>query len=141
MGIDFVIIVENRIGRTQREVNAAFGVHRHKLPSGKEEIWPEWECFTWEGKSYASWVFTPRYFDPEIGNPKWEALRKYLVRVREFFGGGEIHLSNDAVCLHAPDEGEEFWLPLPLEEKFLAEPDLKKFPELAEVKELEGLIY
>jgi len=141
MGVNFVIIIENRAGRTQEEVNAAFGVQRFTLPSGGEEVVPEWQCFTWEGRSYVSWLFTPRYFEPEVGDPRWEALRKYLVRVRDFFGADEVLVSNDVVCTDMPEEGEEFWLPVPLDKALLAEPDLEQFPELAEVGELKRLIW
>lgn len=141
MGVNFVVIIENCLEHTQEEVNAAFGVQRFTLRSGEEEVMPEWECFTWKDRSYASWLFTPRYFEPEAGDPMWEALRKYLVRARDFFGADEVLVSNDVLCTEVPEEGEDFWLPLPLDETLLAEPDREQFPELAGVRELEGLTW
>ncbi len=85
MGVNFVIMVENRLQRSQEEVNAVFGVFR-----SVDITFSEWKCFTYKGKSYASWMFTPRYFEPKVGSPKWEALRKYLVRVKEFFGSEKV---------------------------------------------------
>jgi hypothetical protein len=139
MGINFIVMVKDHLGRTQEEVNAAFGVRQFKYRTGKEETWPEWFCFTWEGTAYVSWLFTPRYFEPQVGDPQWEALRQYLVRVRHFFGDGDVLLSNDILGSPMPEEGEDFWLPLPLDELLLAPPDLEQYPELAQVQELNGL--
>jgi hypothetical protein len=62
MGVNLIVIVENLKGLNQEEVNEALGVEvfEHK---GKREVYPNWELFEWEGKSYASWTFTPRTFD------------------------------------------------------------------------------
>jgi len=87
MGIHFVIIVENRAGRSQEEIDREFGVMECEI-EGKLYRYSRWECFEWEGKKYCTWVTSPRFFLPEEEPRMWEALRKYLVRVRDFLGGG-----------------------------------------------------
>jgi hypothetical protein len=144
MGINFVIIIENHSQRSQEEVDEALGVQHFTLRDGSsDEVWSKWECFTHEGHSYASWIFTPRYFNPDDDARWWEGLRKYLVRVREFFGGGAVFLGNDVVCFKTPDDAfhQPFFLPLQLDEELLAEPDLEEHPELRDVKELEVMAW
>lgn len=71
-------------------------------------------------------------------------MRKFLVRVREFLGGGEIYLGNDVINLMTPEdatEDREFFLPMAVPEEWLLEPDAKSQPELARIQELEGLIW
>ena len=135
MGVNFVIIFENRAGRSEEEINRTFGTGC--IPN-------EWVCFSYEGGSYVSWCVTPRYFYPEDDPERWEALRKFLVRVREFLGGGEIYLGNDVINLMTPEdatEDREFFLPMAVPEEWLLEPDAKSQPELARIQELEGLIW
>lgn len=108
---------------------------------------PQWLLFDFEGKSFASWQFTPRYFVHEEAEEEWEGLRKHLVNVRQFLGGGEVMVSNDVLQPNLPSEDDEedeycrFHLPWGLEEELLAEPDYEKHRELKDIKELEGLIW
>jgi hypothetical protein len=60
MGVNFVISVENLNNRTQEEVNRKFGVSKHF-----GDKFPEWELFKYQGKHYAAWLMTPRYFQME----------------------------------------------------------------------------
>jgi len=136
-------MAENLSNRTQEEINKEFGV-KEGIEEG--ELWPEWELFTYKGKSYAQWRFTPRFFvkEEEGEKERWEALRKYLVRVKGFFGG-EVLMTNDVCWWGLPEEdGEEkagYYLPPALTEGELAPPDYKKHPELKKIKELEGLTW
>jgi len=56
-------------------------------------------------------------------------LRKYLVKIREYFGGGEVTMTNDAVSAHIPKSDDDddphylFTLGWALSEEELAEPD------------------
>jgi hypothetical protein len=163
MGVNLIVIVENLKGLNQEEVNEALGVEvfEHK---GKREVYPNWELFEWEGKSYASWTFTPRTFDglydiftyhldkvdpfdkvDEDTRKRWESLRKYLAKVRRLFGNGKVYIGNDFIYFRTPSEakafGEEFFLPLQVPEELLEEPDFSKYPELRYVKELEHLTW
>lgn len=142
MGVNFVITIENLVQKTQEEINKEFGVVESVID--KEPI-PQWLLFDYEGKSYASWQFTPRHFMPEEDEKRWEALRKYLVKIREFLGGGEVMMSNDVVQFKLPpqddDDKESFFLPWRLEEELLAEPNYKIHPELKGIKGLEGLVW
>ncbi len=140
MGIRFVIIIENKAERSQEEVDEELGVVECEV-GGKLCRYSRWECFEWEGKKYCTWVISPRFFLPEEDPRRWEALRKYLVKVRSFLGGGEVYLGNDVVYVSSPKDtfpGEEFLPPPPLDEGYLEEP---RDPKLREVKELEGLIW
>ena len=144
MGVNFVIVIANVTQKTQEEINKEFGV----VDIRDKESMPQWLLFDFKGKSYASWQFTPRYFVPEEAEEKWEALRKYLVRIRQFFGGGKVMVTNDVLQPKLPpEEGEDedeyyrFHLPWRLEEEDLAEPDYERHRELEDIKELEGLIW
>ncbi len=117
-------------GRTEEEINGALALLWD---------WSGWECFSHEGRAYASWFCAPRYFQPEEHPEQWQAIRKYLVRVRAFLGGGAVYVGNDLLSPPTPEEGEPFFLPLRVPDAWLAEPDLHSRPELAQVKELEGL--
>ncbi len=64
MGMNFVIIIENRSQRTQEEVDEALGATHFTLRDGSDKVCSDWECFTYEEHPYASWIFTPRYFNP-----------------------------------------------------------------------------
>lgn len=135
MSIRFVIILENCAGRSEHEINRALAVHG--IPN-------EWRCFTYEGRPYASWLGAPRYFAREEDPERWEALRKYLVRAREFLGGGAVHLANDVLQPAMPEEAMERWpfgLPLIVWDDELAESDVQSHPELAHIRELEGLYW
>jgi len=135
-----VVIIENKAGRSQEEVDKELGVIKYEA-GGKLNRHLRWKCFEWNSKKYCSWMNPPRYFLPEEDPRMWEALRKYLVRVREFLGGEEIYLGNDVVYVSSPEDtfpDEEFVLPPSLDEEYLEEP---KDPKLKEVKELEGLIW
>jgi len=74
-------------------------------------------------------------------------LRKYIVRVREFFGGGDVMISNDVLTLISPPSEEyddpycKFYLPCIVDYTELTDPDYKRHPELKEIKELEGLVW
>jgi len=142
MGVNFIIIVENQNKKTQKEVNRKFGVSKH---FGDEH--PEWKLFEYDGKHYASWLNTPRYFQIDEQNERWEYLRKYLVKVREYFGGGDVMMTNDVVSSHTPESEEDddplylFTLGWKLSEEELAEPDYEQYPELKEIGELKGLIW
>jgi|GEM_PF-743039 len=167
MGIWLVVIVENKKGLTQEQVNEALGVEVFHF-EGKEEVEPRWKIFEWNGKSYASWIDTPRVFeglndlihegtismlehtDPlekvdEEARQRWESLRKYLVRVREVLGNGNVYLGNDILYHKLPEDAEafkeEFTLPWELPEVLLEEPDYNKYPELKDIKELEYMIW
>jgi hypothetical protein len=133
MGINFIVVVENVLNRTQEEANREFGV----VEMGEGKIIPMWKIIEFKGKSYAEWQFTPRYFKKEESPEMWEALRKYLVRVKEFFGG-KIYMDNDVVWLGLEEDG---YLPYLLDDEELAPPDYEKHPELKDIKELEGLIW
>lgn len=132
MGMNFVVIIENLSGRTEEEINSTVGHQRFER---------EWACFDYEGQSYASWLCTPRYFQPEEHPELWEAVRKYLVRARHFLGGGSVCLGNDVVCYKLPEDviRGEFFLPLRVPEEWFLEPDLTSHRELANVEELRGL--
>jgi len=142
MGVNFVIIAENILNRTQEEINKEFGVRKWS----EKEVLPEWELLTYKGKSYAQWQFPPRFFvkEEEGEEESWEALRKYLVRAKNFFGG-DILMTNDVVWFGLPEKGEEerpgYYLPGALTENELAPPDYEKHPELRNIEELEGLIW
>jgi hypothetical protein len=162
MGIWLVVIIENVKKVSQEEINEAFGVYVFEYGGGKS-ITPQWELFEWKGKIYATWNFPPRVFDGMYelfmssleGDPwskvdedirrTWESLRKYLARVREFLGNGKVYIGNDFLYFSNPNEaqefGEEFVLPPEIPEELLKEPDLNKYPELKDVKELELLIW
>lgn len=148
MGINFVVIVDNVLGRTQDEVNREFGVECFEDGT----VIPQWELFTYNGKEYAIWNFPPRYFVIEEAIEKdmerWEALRKYLVRAMKFFGASSVRCTNDVCWFGLPSEEEDedearpgFYLPGELPEEYLEEPDYKKHPELKKVKELENLTW
>lgn len=144
MGVNFVFIVENVGKRTQEEINQKFGV---QLFADKSII-PEWEIFTFRGKEYAMWNFPPRFFIIEEDPEKWEALRKYLARVMAFFDAKEILYTNDVCWLGLPsedvdDENAEdgYYLPGSICPEYLKEPDYEKYPELKDIKELEGLFW
>jgi hypothetical protein len=162
MGVQLVVIIENVKKVSQEELNKAFGVHVFEY-KGEKDITPVWELFEWKGKVYATWNFTPRVFDGMYelfmasleGDPlskvdkdarmRWESLRKYLVRVREFLGNGRVYIGNDVVYFRDPDSAkrfrEEFFLPPEVPEELLKEPDLNKYPELKDVKELQFLVW
>ena len=140
MGVNFVIVIANVTQKTQEEINKEFGV----VDIRDEKSVPQWLLFDFKGKSYASWQFTPRYFVPEEDEKEWEGLRKRLVRVRQFLGGGEVMVSNDVLQRRLPPEDQDeedeyyrFHLPWRLEEELLAQPDYKEHPELKDIKELE----
>jgi len=140
LGIRFVIIIENKAERSQEEVDKEFGVIEYEV-EGKPYRYPRWKCFEWENKKYCTWITSPRFFLPEEDPRMWEALRKHLVKVRDFLGGGKVYLGNDVVWISSPEEtfpDEEFFLPPSLDEEYLKEPS---DPKLKEVKELEGLIW
>ena len=137
MGVNFVISVENLNNRTQEEVNRKFGVSKY---SGDK--FPEWKLFKYQVKHYAAWLMTPRYFQPEEDIERWEALRKYLVRIREYFGGGDVMVTNDVISMKLPPSDEDddtFSLGWALSEEELAEPDYEIYPELKGIEELKGL--
>lgn len=140
MGVNFVITIENLVQKTQEEINKEFGVVEGAID--KEPI-PQWLLFDYEGKSYVSWQVIPRYFMPEEDEERWEVLR--IVRIREFLGGSEVMMSNDAVQFKLPpqddDDKKDFFLPWRLEEKSLVKPNYKTHPELKGIKELEGLVW
>lgn len=144
MGVNFVFIVENIKKWTQEEINQEFGIQTFSDGS----IIPEWEIFTFRGKKYAIWNFPPRFFVIEEEPDRWEALRKYLVRVMSFFGAEEILYTNDACWFGLPKEDIEdekaedgYFLPGSLWDEYLKEPDYEKHPELKDIKELEGLVW
>jgi len=141
MGIDFIVIMENRAKRSQEAISREFGVDTFTTPKGKTYVDPRWRCFSYQGKDYVTWTFPPRYFDIKANPEEWEALRKYLVRVRTFLGNGQVYLGNDVVWAPYPSDDRPFALPLPLSEEVLAEPDPETHPELANIKELEDLTY
>lgn len=133
MAVRFVVIIENRAGRTEEAVKQTLD---RQLPSG------EWVCFSWEGQAYASWYGAPRYFAPEDSPEQWEALRTYLVRARDFLGGGAVHLGNDLTSPRAPDEATDrhpFSLPPSVPQSWLAPPDDR--PDLIGIVELAGLTW
>lgn len=133
MGLRWVVMLENRARRTPEEINQLLATHG---------VSDEWTCFAYEGHSYASWTWAPRYFLPEEDPEGWEALRKYLVRARAFLGGGDVYLGNDLVHPPTPEDATERWpffLPLQVPEACLAEPDAAAHPELAQIRELAGL--
>lgn len=135
MGVFFVVILENRAGCTEEAINLAFGVRR--IPKA-------WTCFSYEGRSYASWHGAPRYFAREEDPERWEALRKYLLRARECLGGGAVYVGNDVIHPPTPEDATDRWpffLPLRVPDEWLAEPDVVSHPELAEIQELAGLTW
>ncbi|HIE29875.1 TPA: hypothetical protein EYP66_21610 [Candidatus Poribacteria bacterium] len=99
MGINIVAVIPNRKCRTQEEMNEEFGVFE-----SFNEVMPNWQLFEWESENYASWIFTPRYINPEIGEPMWEAVRKYLHRVMVFLGADVVFYGNDVVTPSTPEE-------------------------------------
>ncbi|MEW6618956.1 MAG: hypothetical protein AB1422_06355 [bacterium] len=140
MGVNFVIMVENLANRTQEEINKKFG------GDFIDKFYPEWALFTHKGMNYAKWSSPPRFFvkEEEGERERWEALRKYLVRVKEFFGNGKVMLTNDVCWWGLPSEEEEepgYYLPGELNREDLKEPDYEKYPELKGIKELEGLTW
>jgi len=140
LGVRFVIIIENKAKRSQEEIDKEFGVIEYEI-EGNPYRCSRWKCFEWEGKKYCTWITSPHFFSPEEDPKMWEALRKYLVKVRNFLGGGKVYLGNDIVYVSSPEDtfpGEGFFLPPPLDEECLKEP---RDPKLKEVKELEGLIW
>lgn len=132
MGLNFVIIFDNPKNLTPEEIASAVA-----LRPGERE----WSCFSYRDAFYASWVWAPRYFSPDEHPDLWEALRKYIVRVRQFLGGSAVYLGNDLLSDPEPQEWKEgeFSLPLRAPEEWLAEPDPALSPELAGVRELERL--
>ena len=136
----FIIIVENIYKRTQEETNKEFGMDP---TCGNKR--PIWEIFTFKGKSYAELLLSPRYFNIRKSKKKWEGLRKFLVHAKKFFGGN-VRMGNDITWFGLPKEedalyNEDFYLPPLVDEKDLKEPDYEKFPNLKNIKELEGLIF
>ncbi len=145
MGVNLVIVIENLNNRTQDDVNQKFGVSKTF-----GEDFPNWELFKYRGKKYASWLNSPRYFELSEQKEKWEAVRKYIVKAREYFGNGEVMLTNDVITESMPpyegydgydDPDYRFCLGWTLSEKELAEPDYERYPELKNVEELKGLIW
>jgi hypothetical protein len=139
MGINIVAVIPNRKHKTQEEINEEFGVFE-----SFDEVMPNWKIFEWEGESYASWIFSPRYINPEIGEPKWEAVRKYLHRAMLFLGADVVFYGNDVVTSKIPDDAwddMEFLMPPSLDEELIKPPDYEKFPELKEVEELRGITW
>jgi hypothetical protein len=132
MGVYFVVTLENRLKRSQEEAIDAFG---------GDETLPVWELFAWEGRCYATWTKSPRYFNPQAGSPEWEAIRLYLVRARDFFGSDRVLIGNDVLHLKTPLPGWDFVLPWDWSEEIMAEPDREQFPELADVHELQGIFW
>jgi len=136
-------MAENLLNRRQEEINKEFGVNEIG-----EELCPEWRLFTYKGKGYAEWQSPPRFFviQEEGEKERWEALRKYLVRVKGFLGG-DILMSNDVCWYGLPREDEKdgeragYYLPGKVWEEELAPPDYKKYPKLKKIKELEGLTW
>ncbi len=143
MGVNFVIYIENVAQRTQEEIDSELG----------QTVWDDgtvienrWALARYQGKEYAEWLSTPRFFIKEEEPERWEAMRKYLVRAMNFFGASEVLESNDVACYGLPPEDvpeEEaepgYHLPPPVYDDYLKEPDYKKMPELKEIKELYGL--
>jgi len=139
MGVYIVAIVPNRKCRIQEEINEKFGVFE-----GVDEVMPNWQLFEWKGENYASWIFAPRYIYPKIGEPKWEAIRKYLYRVMVFLGADRVFYGNDVVTSKIPDDtwdDMEFLMPPYLDKELIEPPDYDKFPELKEVEELRGITW
>lgn len=133
MGANFVAILENPADRTEEAINQALSLGRSR---------DGWTRFSHEGRSYACWWAAPRYFERDEEPERWEALRKYLVRAREFLGGGAVYLGNDLVTPRTPEDvaGEwPFFLPPRVSDEWLAEPDVASHPELANVQERAGL--
>lgn len=131
MGVCFVVILENRAARTEGEVNLALSVPGRL-----------WTCFSHQGRSYASWLVAPRYFDRDEDPERWEALRKYLVRARTFLGRGAVYLGNDMVHLRTPTDVMDDWpffLPMEVPEEWWVEPDVASRPSLANIPELAWL--
>jgi len=128
MGVDFIIIFENLSGKKKKEIEKEF----ESLKG-----FNDWACFSFEKKKYVSWLCAPRYFWPEDHPEIWESLRKFLVRVRNFLGGGKIYLGNDVIDYCTPSDTPKRWkfhFPFLVEEEWLKEP---KDPDLVKIKELE----
>lgn len=137
MGVNIVAVIPNRLGKTQEEMNENFGIFEVR-----DEVIPNWKIFEWKGEDYASWIITPRYVEPELGDPLWEAIRKHLYTVMDFLGADKVFYGNDVVTPSTPEEDEiGFFMPPPLEEELIELPDYEKFPNLKEVEELKGLIW
>jgi hypothetical protein len=142
MGVNFIVMIENKTNRTQEEADREFGVHEIE-----SMICPTWEILEFRGQSLARWYFAPRLFVLEEEPERWEAVRKYLVRVRSFFGGGEVLVADDVCWYGLPENGEEdgkrpgYYLPGPIWSEHLQDPDSRKHPELKDIGELEGTIW
>lgn len=103
-----------------------------------------WRCFSYEGRSYASWLDPPRYFPPEEHPERWEALRRYLVRAREFLGGGTIYAGQDFLHASTPEdatEREPFFLPPRVPDEWLGAQDVGSHAEFGDIEELAGLTW
>jgi hypothetical protein len=103
-----------------------------------------WRGFSYEGSPYASWLDAPRYFPAEEHPERWEALRKYLVRAREFLGGRRIYVGQDLLYAPTPEdatERERFFLPPRLPDEWVAVRDLGSRAEPGEIEELAGLTW
>lgn len=133
MGMRFVVILENPAGRTEEQINLTLSSRRGPT---------RWRGFSYDGRSYASWLDAPRYFPPEGHPEQWEALRRYLVRAREFLGGGRIYVGQDLLYAPTPEdatEREPFFLPPRVPDEWLVAGDIGARAERREIEELAGL--
>jgi hypothetical protein len=139
MGMNFVVFVENLADRSQEDVNKELG-----MVELTDEYAMNWELLNIEGRSYSQWHFPPRFFINSVEPKKWEALRKYLVRVRKFFGNGKVMLTSDSCWPGFPDDEEDITedcLPCALSEEKLQELNYEKHQKYRNIQELEGLAW
>ncbi|MHA1489842.1 MAG: hypothetical protein ACTSRI_09315 [Promethearchaeota archaeon] len=122
MGVDFIIILENILNKSQEEINQKFGVISIKTKTGLIEL-PNWKTFSYMGKNYCSWMVCGRYFKIHKYPDKWEQIRQIIVKTREFLGSGKVYVGNDVIYSSCYEEGDSnFFLPPELEEKYLINP-------------------
>lgn len=122
MGVDFVIFIENKNSKTQKQVNKKLGINKIKSPNNKTLKSPNWKCFYYKGKKYCSWYSSPRYFNIDAEKEKWKPIRAQILKAKRFLGDGKVFLGNDVAFSHNPEEEKEsLGLPPELDLKYLIE--------------------
>ncbi|MHA1381812.1 MAG: hypothetical protein ACTSRG_25865 [Candidatus Helarchaeota archaeon] len=120
MGVNFRIIFDNSLNKSQEEINKEF---RPLDCSNRGQVLlvPMIKCFTFDGKNYCAWCFPPRYFEIEENLKNWQWIKDYINKVRSFLGNGDVYLGNDSTSSHIPsDDLRGFFIPPKLSSKYLS---------------------
>jgi hypothetical protein len=127
MGVNVIVIVENSRDTTLDAFRDFLLQDKDLGPlvwnSFEDDTMLPWEEFTWEGKKYFSWIFTPRFTYLNLYRQEGEAPTPIQITffrcmlLVEQAAGGPIHVGNDIIDRRTPSDfpEEPFWLPFELD--------------------------